>query len=93
MKTFATVTGGKFYQPRFQGNIPEVVADVSAAIRNQYLLSYHSTNPRQDGSYRKIKVDLVDPETGGPINLHVNGKAAKYNIVAREGYTAKHEVE
>jgi VWFA-related protein len=93
LKTFAQLTGGKFYQPRFQGNIPEVVADVSAAIRNQYLLSYHSTNPKQDGGYRKIKVDLVDPDTGGPINLHVNGKAAKYNIVAREGYTAKHEVE
>jgi VWFA-related protein len=93
LKTFAAITGGKFYQPRFRGNIPEVVADVSAAIRNQYLLAYHSTNPKQDGGYRKIKVDLVDPETGGPINLHVNGKAAKYNIVAREGYTAKHEVE
>ncbi|HEV2113473.1 MAG TPA: VWA domain-containing protein [Terriglobales bacterium] len=93
LKTFAQLTGGKFYQPRFQGQIPEVVSDISATLRNQYLLTYHSTNPRQDGSYRKIKVDLVNPDTGGPINLHVNGKAAKYNIVAREGYTAKHEVE
>lgn len=93
LKTFAQLTGGKFYQPRFQGQIPEVVGDISATLRNQYLLTYHSTNPKQDGGYRKIKVDLVDPDTGGPINLHVNGKAAKYNIVAREGYTAKHEVE
>lgn len=93
LKTFAQLTGGRFYQPRFTGQIPEVVADISATLRNQYVLTYHSTNARQDGSYRKIKVDLVDPETGGPINLHVNGKAAKYNIIAREGYTAKHEVE
>jgi len=93
MKTFAQLTGGKAYFPRFTGQVPEVVNDISATIRNQYLLAYHSSNPRQDGSWRKIKVDLVDPDTGGAINLHVNGKAAKYNVIAREGYTAKHEVE
>lgn len=92
MKTFAQLTGGKAYFPRFEGQFPEVMSDVSYSIRNEYLLSYHSTNPKEDGSYRKIKVELVDP-SGGPIDLHVNGKPAKYNIVAREGYTAKHEVE
>jgi VWFA-related protein len=93
MKTYASLTGGQAFQPRFQGQFPEVMAEISNAIRNEYLLSYHSTNPKQDGSYRKIKVELVDATTGGPINLHVNGKPAKYNIIAREGYTAKHEVE
>jgi VWFA-related protein len=92
MKTFAELTGGKAYFPRFEGQFPEVMSDVSYSIRNEYLLSYHSTNPKEDGSYRKIKVELVDP-SGGPINLHVNGKPAKYNVIAREGYTAKHEVE
>jgi VWFA-related protein len=93
MKTYASLTGGQAFQPRFQGQFPEVMAEISNAIRNEYLLSYHSTNPKQDGTYRKIKVELVDGTTGGPINLHVNGKPAKYNIIAREGYTAKHEVE
>jgi len=92
MKTFAELTGGKAYFPRFEGQFPEVMSDVSYSIRNEYLLSYHSTNPKEDGTYRKIKVELTDP-SGGPINLHVNGKPAKYNIIAREGYTAKHEVE
>ncbi len=92
MKTYASITGGKAYFPRFEGQFPEVMADISNSIRNEYLLSYHSTNPKQDGSYRKIKVELVDAG-GGPIKLNVNGKPAKYNIIAREGYTAKHEVE
>ena len=30
MKTFAQLTGGKAYFPRFTGNVPEVVADISA---------------------------------------------------------------
>ena len=93
MKTYASLTGGQAFFPRFEGQFPEVMAEISNAIRNEYLLSYHSTNPKQDGTYRKIKVELVDGATGGPINLHVNGKPAKFNIIAREGYTAKHEVE
>jgi len=92
MKTYAQITGGKAYFPRFEGQFPEVMSDISYSIRNEYLLSYHSTNPKEDGSYRKIKVELIDP-AGGPIDLHVNGKPAKYNIIAREGYVAKHEVE
>jgi VWFA-related protein len=92
MKTYADLTGGKSYFPRFEGQFPEVMSDISYSIRNEYLLSYHSTNPKEDGSYRKIKVELVDA-SGGPIRLNVNGKPAKYNIIAREGYIAKHEVE
>ncbi len=92
MKTYAELTGGRSYFPRFEGQFPEVMNDISYSIRNEYLLSYHSTNPKEDGSYRKIKVELVDA-SGGPIKLNVNGKPAKYNIIAREGYIAKHEVE
>lgn len=93
MKTYAQLTGGKAYFPRFEGQFPEVMADISNSIRNEYLVSYHPTNSKLDGTYRKIKVELIDAASGGPINLNVNGKPAKYNIIAREGYIAKHEVE
>ena len=93
MKTYAQLTGGKAYFPRFEGQFPEVMADISNSIRNEYLISYHPSNSKLDGSYRKIKVELIDAASGGPINLNVNGKPAKYNIIAREGYIAKHEVE
>jgi VWFA-related protein len=94
MKSFAAMTGGKAYFPRFTGNVPEIVADISNTIRNQYVLSYYPSNAKQDGSYRKIKIELVDASTGGPINLHINGKPEKhFNIIARDGYTARHEVE
>lgn len=93
MKTYAQLTGGKAYFPRFEGQFPEVMADISNSIRNEYLLSYHPINSKLDGSYRKIKVELIDAASGGPIKLNVNGKPAKFNIIAREGYIAKHEVE
>ncbi len=92
MRAFATMTGGKWYKPRFEGDLPDIFRDVANSIRNQYSIAYHPTNSKQDGTYRKIKIELVD-ESGGPLQIAVNGKKTKVNIIAREGYTAKPQVE
>ena len=92
MTTFAKLTGGKAYFPRFQGQLREIIPDIGASIRNQYVLAYKSSNPKLDGTYRKIKVELVAPD-GSPLKINVNGKKTKYQILAREGYTAKQVVE
>jgi VWFA-related protein len=93
LKTFAKMTGGKFYQPIFDGQLREIFSDVGQSIRNQYAISYHPTNPAQDGSFRKIKIELVD-EKGEPLKMkNEKGKEVKYQIVAREGYKAKQQVE
>jgi VWFA-related protein len=93
MNTFAKMTGGRWYKPRFEAEMPEIFRDIASNIRNQYVLSYHPTNPKLDGSYRKLKVELQAPD-GGPLKVKdQKGKDLKYQIIAREGYTAKHEVE
>jgi VWFA-related protein len=92
MRTFATMTGGKWYKPRFEGELPDIFRDIASSIRNQYSIAYHPSNTKQDGTYRKIKVELVD-EAGQPLRIQVNGKETKVNIIAREGYTAKQQVE
>lgn len=93
MQTFARLSGGRFYQPRFAAEYPEIFQSIAGDIRNQYTLAYHPTNQKLDGSYRKLKVEVVAPE-GGPLKVHdQKGKDVKYMIIAREGYTAKHEVE
>jgi len=92
MRAFASMTGGKWYQPRFEAELPEIFRDVANAIRNQYSIAYHPTNSKQDGTFRKIKIELVD-ETGGPLQINLNGKRTKVSIIAREGYTAKPQVE
>jgi VWFA-related protein len=93
MNTFARLTGGRAYFPRFEGEMPEIFHDVAVDIRNQYNLAYHPTNPKLDGTYRKLKVELVAPD-GGPLKIKdQKGKDVKVQIVAREGYTAKHTVE
>jgi VWFA-related protein len=93
MRTFAAMTGGRAYFPRFQGELPEMFGDISQDIRNQYVLSYAPTNSKLDGTYRKLKVQIVAPD-GGPLKVKdQKGKDLKIEVVAREGYTAKHTVD
>ena len=88
MKTFAAMTGGLSFAPLFQGELPDDFNQINASIRNQYLLTYRPTNPANDGSYRKIKVVLVDNE-GHPLQMQdEKGKPLKYSVIARDGYNA-----
>jgi hypothetical protein len=42
---------------------------------------------------RKLKVDVIAPD-GGPLRVRdQKGKDVRYQVIAREGYTAKHTVE
>ncbi len=93
MKTFAQLTGGRWYAPRFMGELPEDFKEIAQSIRNQYTISYQSSNPKQDGTYRKLKVELVGPDDK-PLQVKDDkNHDIKYQIVARDGYTAKHEVD
>lgn len=93
MNTFARMTGGRAYFPRFEAEMPEIFHDIAADIRNEYNIAYHPTNTKLDGTYRKLKVDIIGPD-GSPLKIHdQKGKEVKYQVIAREGYTAKHQVE
>ncbi len=93
MKTFAQLTGGRWYSPRFMGEMPEIFKEVAQSIRNQYTITYQSTNPKMDGTYRKLKVELVGPDDKPLTIKDEKNHDVKYQIIARDGYTAKHEVE
>lgn len=93
LTTFAKLTGGRFYQPRFEGDMVDAFKDISGDIRNQYTITYHPTNAKLDGTYRKLKVEVV-ADNGGPLKIQdQKHKDVKFEVIAREGYTAKHTVD
>ena len=93
MRTFASMTGGRAYFPRFQAEFGEIFRDIGDDIRHQYSLAYSPTNTKLDGTYRKLKVQVVAAD-GGPLKVtDQKGKAVKIEVVSRDGYTAKHTVD
>lgn len=93
MRTFAKLTGGESFFPRFAGEMPDIFSEINTNIRSKYELIYHPSNAKQDGTYRKLRVELVDEE-GKPLRFQdPKHKPLKYDIIARDGYRARPEVE
>jgi VWFA-related protein len=94
MRTFAKETGGQSFFPRFYGEFPSIFQAISQSLRNQYSLAYSPSNQAKDGTFRKIKVELVNPATNEPLRVvDEKGKPIKYQIIAKTGYNAPREVE
>lgn len=93
MRSFATATGGRSFFPRFTGELPDDIGAINASIRSKYQLVYRPSDPKQDGTYRKLRVELVDAE-GKPLRMQdQKHHPLKYNLIYRDGYQAKPEVE
>lgn len=94
LRTFAKETGGQAFFPRFYGEFPSIFRAISETLRSQYSLTYQPSNTVRDGKFRKIKVELVNPANGEALRItDEKGKPIKYQIIAKNGYTAPREVE
>jgi VWFA-related protein len=74
---FATETGGKAFFPIKLKDFSEYFKRISTELRSQYTIAYRSTNPKKDGTFRKVRIDVK--------NMH-------YSVRARSGYYAPHQV-
>ena len=82
LRSFAEFTGGEAYFPRFVTEFPSIFNNVSAQLRNQYSIGYVSTNPKHDGKFRKIRVDVT-------ADINNDGKPDKLKVLTRKGYVPK----
>jgi Ca-activated chloride channel family protein len=95
MRTFSKETGGMAFFPRFLGEFPTIFQNIRQALSQQYVITYDPSNKAHDGTFRKIKVELVNPATNEPLAMkdEKTGKPLKYQIFAKTGYKAPREVE
>ena len=94
MRTFTKESGGMASFPVFTASFPRFSAPSPIRMRNQYVLAYTPSNQARDGKFRKIKVELVNPDNNEPLRVvDEKGKPIKYQIIAKTGYTAPREVE
>ncbi len=60
LSRLARETGGKVYFPNSIDELSQIASDISGELRTQYLISYTPTNENRDGTFRKIKVVVVE---------------------------------
>src|SRR2546427_2530353 len=72
-------TGGRAYFPRNERDLNDAFAQIQRDLRERYLIAYSSSNKTRDGSYRRVSIEIVNPE--------LRRESLKLNY--RPGYFAK----
>ena len=72
-------TGGRAYFPRNESELRTAFAQIQRDLREQYLVAYSPQNKARDGSYRRIQIEIVEPEM----------RKQKLKLNYRPGYFAK----
>lgn len=58
MQEFANQSGGRYIHSPQGDKLEEAFGNIVEELRNQYTLSYYSTNEKRDGRWRKLNVNL-----------------------------------
>lgn len=74
-------TGGSAFFPRDESELRKAFEQIQVEMRSQYSIAYAPTNQKRDGSYRKIEIQLANP----------NLSKQKVTLTHRQGYFAKTE--
>lgn len=77
LRDLAERTGGRAFFPNKKFDLNAAFAEIERELRTQYLLAYSSTNKNRDGTYRKITIEITNPDL------------KKLDIRHRPGYYAK----
>ena len=79
LRTVAERTGGRAFFPKKEVDLKQVFAEIERELRTQYLIAYSSTNKKRDGSYRQMRVEVINPEL----------KKERVTLRHRPGYFAR----
>lgn len=65
LQQVAEITGGRFYRAKqvdSQRESTTVMGQIAEELRHQYVLGYHPTNDRSDGTFRRLRVRVPNRE-------------------------------
>jgi len=62
LKKLTEGTGGRAYFPRNERELNDAFGQIQRDLRERYLIAYSSSNKTRDGSYRRVTIELANPE-------------------------------
>ncbi|MDQ3173572.1 MAG: VWA domain-containing protein [Acidobacteriota bacterium] len=71
-------TGGRAFFPRDEVELGRAFAQIQEELRSQYVIAYSPQNRLRDGSHRRIRMEIVNPEL----------RKQKLQLIYRQGYYA-----
>src|SRR6266852_6499784 len=79
LKKITEGTGGRAYFPRNERELRDSFTQIQNDMREQYLVAYSPSNKTRDGSYRRVTIEITNPEL----------RKDNLRLTYRPGYFAK----
>jgi VWFA-related protein len=79
LRKVSETTGGRAFFPRDESDLRAAFAQIQQELRSQYLVAYSPTNKKRDGSFRRVQVEVINPEL----------RKQSLRLTYRQGYFAK----
>lgn len=74
-------TGGRAFFPENEARLRQAFTQIQVEMRSQYLIAYEPSNQKSDGTFRKVEIQIVNPQIA----------RQKVKLTHRQGYLAKTE--
>jgi Ca-activated chloride channel homolog len=88
LEAIARASGGRAYAPESDLQVPAIYDDIMENLRVRYVITYISSNPSPSGPPRSIRVELIDPKTGRPLEIRdAEGKPVSAKVYVQETYS------
>jgi VWFA-related protein len=86
LQELAKASGGRAYSPEGTIALSSTYDDIMENLKVRYVISYQS-NDRDLNFPRRVRVDLVDPDTGGPLRIvDEKGQRVRASVVVQDSY-------
>ena len=87
LEEIARISGGRAYSPDTTADLSIIYDDILENLRVRYVITYRSSNDQDLNSPRRIRVQLVDPQTGGPLHItDERGRVIRANVIVQGSY-------
>jgi VWFA-related protein len=83
LRNVAQKSGGSAFFPENEAALSLAFKQLEDELRSQYLLAYTPSEGTRDGSYRRVKLEIVNPEL----------RKRKLRLLYRQGYYARTEAK
>ena len=87
LEEIARASGGRAYSPENTIDLSPIYDDIMENLKVRYVITYRSSNDADLNTPRTVRVELVDPKTGGPLQIvDANGRTIPANVIVQESY-------
>jgi VWFA-related protein len=83
----ARASGGRGYAPDSTIDLSPVYDDAMENLKVRYVISYQPSSDLNLDSPRTVRVELVDPKTGGPLKIvDASGRTIRAKVIVQDSY-------